>query len=176
MEMDDMFFGGEEDDVGGSHDGDDNHGDDDDVVDEDYIPSASERYKPTDEPCTDEDMDILQLAGAEVEMVEDIGSLAQSLGASHLGRSLKLQAEMKHPSLAAQQTVGNNNNNRPGGLLVGSGAACGEQRRDSSGLASAMAQAPQSNIPSFNYRPPVSAPRLDSFKMIKERCRTYFGD
>jgi hypothetical protein len=55
-----------------------------DSSDEDFIPAASVRYKPTDEAVTDEDMDIMQSAG-EVEMVDDIGSLAQSLGASHLG-------------------------------------------------------------------------------------------
>jgi hypothetical protein len=45
--------------------------------DEDFIPAASVRYKPTDEAVTDEDMDIMQSAGEE--MVDDIGSLAQSL-------------------------------------------------------------------------------------------------
>jgi hypothetical protein len=65
-----------------------------DSSDEDFIPAASVRYKPTDEAVTDEDMDIMQSAG-EVEMVDDIGSLAQSLGASHLGRSLQLQSQIK---------------------------------------------------------------------------------
>merc|ERR1712151_1465878 len=85
MEMDDMFFG--EDDSNLSED------DEDEDYEEDFIP-ASERYKPTDEAISDEDeMEIMALA-AEVEMVEDVGYLAQSLGASHLGRSLQLQAEM----------------------------------------------------------------------------------
>jgi hypothetical protein len=52
------------------------------ISSEDFIPAASVRYKPTDEAVTDEDMDIMQSAG-EAEMVDDIGSLAQSLGASH---------------------------------------------------------------------------------------------
>ena len=60
-------------------------------------------------------MEIMQSAG-EVEMIDDIGSLAQSLGASHLGRSLQLQAEMKHPE---QQHIGGNNAHHFGG-----GGAC----------------------------------------------------
>ena len=52
---------------------------DDDEDDYEYI-RPSERYKPTDEAITEEDeMDMIEFAN-EVEMVEDIGSLAQSLG------------------------------------------------------------------------------------------------
>ena len=108
MDMDYMFLGEEDDHDGctplhvhsngkghnhhyGNGDHDHPHHDD-----EDYIPPASERYKPTEEDVADEDeMDIMQFAG-EVEMIDDIGSLAQSLGASHLGRSLQLQAERAH--------------------------------------------------------------------------------
>jgi hypothetical protein len=67
MEMDDMFLA---DDEGALSQ------EDTDSSDEDFIPAASVRYKPTDEAVTDEDMDIMQSAG-EVEMVDDIGSLAQ---------------------------------------------------------------------------------------------------
>jgi hypothetical protein len=199
MEMDDMFLADGEDDDGpvGPH-GDDDDNDDALIIDnDDYIPSASERYKRTDEACTDEDMDILQLAGAEVEMIEDIGSLAQSLGASHLGRSLQLQAEMKRPSATINNRNNNNitgnqqqQSNRPGGLNVGSGSSStsaasasagqgGAERRASGtgGIGSAMEQAQSNNAttPSFNYKPPVSAPRLDSFKMIKVIGKGSFG-
>ena len=68
---------------------------DDDVdsdIDEEY--RASERYKACDEDITAEDeMDLAQVYAGDVEMVDDVGSLAQSLGASHLGRSLMLQDE-----------------------------------------------------------------------------------
>jgi hypothetical protein len=64
-------------------------GDDGDDVDDFVL--ASIRYKAIDEPITAEDE--LDLT-AEVEMVDDVGSLAQSLGASQLGMSLRLQAEI----------------------------------------------------------------------------------
>jgi hypothetical protein len=53
MEMDDMFLA---DDEGALLAGNT------DSSDEDFIPAASVRYKPTDEAVTDEDMDIMQLA------------------------------------------------------------------------------------------------------------------
>jgi hypothetical protein len=142
--------------------------------DEDFVPSASIRYKPTDEAVTDEDeMEMLHLAN-EVEMVDDIGSLAQSLGASHLGRSLQLQAEMNRglngtnggrlgPGLipAPQQSV------NIGGSGSQSGSAVG-------GIGGAMERA-ANTASSFNHKAPVSAPRLDSFKMIKVIGKGSFG-
>jgi hypothetical protein len=58
--------------------------------DEDFIPAASVRYKPTDEAVTDEDMDIMQSAGEE--MVDDIGSWRRVC--MHLA-DLQLQSQIK---------------------------------------------------------------------------------
>ena len=132
---------------------------------EDFIPAASVRYKPTDEAVTDEDeMEIMQSAG-EVELIDDIGSLAQSLGASHLGRSLRLQAEMKHPT-----HLGVMSKPQQGLNIGGSGAP---PTPAMGGIGGAMAQAASSTH--FNHKPPVSAPKLDSFKMIKVIGKGSFG-
>lgn len=160
MEMDDMFMAGDDGDV--AHD--------DNFDDGDYIPSASERYKPTDEAITDaEEMEIMDLAG-EVEMVEDIGSLAQSLGASHLGRSLQLQAEIKHRS-----NDSHSNRQVPQGLKLGGITSTGA----SGGIGGAIERAQSDNVISsnnaFNSKPIQSAPRLDSFKLIKVIGKGSFG-
>jgi hypothetical protein len=154
MDMDDMFI--VEDEAGLAEEEQDDY-------DEDFIPSASVRYKPTNEQVTDEDeMELTQLAD-EVEMVDDIGYLAQSLGASHLGRSLKLQAEIKHKEMKGNELY------RPQkGLDINTlgphpSPAIG-------GIGSAMERAAH-----FNHNPPVSAPRLDSFKMIKVIGKGSFG-
>jgi hypothetical protein len=168
MEMDDMFLADDE----GAISQEDN-----DYLDEDFVPAASVRYKPTDEAVTDEDMDIMQLAG-EVEMVDDIGSLAQSLGASHLGRSLQLQAQIKHPVPGHPVPV-----SKPvQGLNVGGSITQQPQGTPTSGgIGSAMEQAKSSGLSSlgdsfpFNQKPLQSAPRLDSFKMIKVIGKGSFG-
>ena len=158
MHMDDLFGAGDD-------------GSDDNDEDEDYVPSASVRYKPTDEAVTDEDeMEIMDLAG-EIEMIEDVGSLAQSLGASHLGRSLQLQAEMKRPQ--AVNAVG-----PVQGLQIGGGAS--NQGQQAGGIGNAMAragtQALETNTnTAFNAKPMQSAPRLDSFKLIKVIGKGSFG-
>lgn len=161
MEMDDMFCADDDGVIstGQIDDNDDN---------EDYVPSASERYKPTDEAVTDEDeMDLMQFAG-EVEMIEDIGSLAQSLGASHLGRSLQLQAEIKHKINLPDEKPTQQ------GLTVG-GGGLNQIQADVGGLGSAMQKA-TANTDHFNYKSPSSAPRLDSFKMIKVIGKGSFGE
>lgn len=174
MEMDDMF-----------HEGDDEGGhvphDDDD---EDYIniPKASVRYKPTDEAITEDDeMDMVN--ASEVEMVEDIGSLAQSLGASHLGRSLQLQAQMKHntqtPDSNTQSTPSINNKPPMQGLNVGGAAPSQQQGVPSAGgIGGAMEKAAvlEGVGDSFHQKRPQSAPRLDSFKMIKVIGKGSFGE
>jgi hypothetical protein len=158
MVMDDMFDVG--DDVGPVP-----HEDTDD--EEDYRPSV--RYKPTDEPITEEDeMDIAQMAG-EVEMIEDVGSLAQSLGASHLGRSIRLQEEMAGAHGHQQQQ---SSGQPQTGLQMGtalSGASSG-------GIGSAMKNAAPGLGGSFNQKVPESAPRLDAFKMIKVIGKGSFGE
>ena len=163
MDMDDMFFAHDEGDV--PHD--------DNEDDDEIIPSASVRYKPTDEAVTDEDeMELMDLAG-EVEMVEDIGSLAQSLGASHLGRcdarSLQLQVEMKH-----HQGSAHTNNKISGGIVVG---GVSRQSQDGGGIGSAISRAAENGYTNtaFNSKPMQSAPKLDSFKLIKVIGKGSFG-
>lgn len=159
MMMDDMFDGGDE--IGPSlqpEDSDD---------EEEY--RASIRYRATDEPITEEDeMDIAIAIAGEVEMIEDVGSLAQSLGASHLGRSLMLQEEIaghRQPQQLYRQP-------QPQvGLQMGiavSGASSG-------GIGSAMERAPPGLGGSFNQTKPESPPRLDAFKMVKVIGKGSFG-
>lgn len=140
---------------------------------DDVIPPASERYKPTDEAVADEDeMDMLQYAG-EVEMIEDIGSLAKSMGASYLGRSLQLQAEMKMPSQhhKQQQQQQQQSGIQIGGKTNGAPASSGI----GSAMANAMSHAPPSHQMGTPTPAPVSAPRLDSFKMVKVIGKGSFG-
>ena len=157
MVMDDMFEG--DDDVGPVND--------DASDDEDDYLRPSVRYKPTDEPITEEDeLEMMALAG-EVEMVEDVGSLAQSMGASHLGRSLQLQAEMSRPpSHQEQQLKPPQSGVKLGTAVSGNGGG---------GIGSAMERACQGIGDSFNQIKPQSAPRLDSFKMIKVIGKGSFG-
>jgi len=170
MDMDYMFTMGE--DEGGQPQ--QPQEDDNQIAEEDTIPSASERYKPTNEAVADEDeMDIMQYAG-EVEMIDDIGSLAQSMGASHLGRSLQLQAEINKKmgtSNAGQQPLG-------AGIKMG-GAPQRPAPSNSSGIGSAVANAMSNETnyhqPAQHHRPAQSSPRLDSFKMIKVIGKGSFG-
>jgi hypothetical protein len=169
MEMDDMFLADDE--------GTLSHEDTDYLLDEDFIPAASVRYKPTDEAVTQGDMDIIQLAG-EVVMVDEqyIGSLAQSMGASHLGRSLQLQSQIKPkvPGIAL---------NKPMQVLNVGGTSV-QQRQgtpQSGGIGSAMEHAKSTGLAglgdSFNcdQKPIQSPPRLDSFKIIKVIGKGSFG-
>jgi hypothetical protein len=158
MEMDDMFLADDDGTLTATQH-EDTH--------DNEIPSASERYKPTDEAVTDADeLDIMQFAG-EVEMVDDIGSLAQSLGASHLGRSLHLQAEMKH-KIKVQQDI-----SKLAGLTAGCSQEFSAVDVVSGGLDSAMKHA-AFHGDQFKSRP-TSVPRLDSFKMIKVIGKGSFG-
>jgi serine/threonine protein kinase len=154
MEMDDMFLADNEEGL-----------DDHDDEDEDFIPAASLRYKLTSESITDEDE--LGIMG-DVEMIEDIGSLAQSLGASHLGRSLNLQAELNKKQVQDKPMQGVTQGQ---GLVLGSGSI---HQPSEGGLGFAMAQ-PQDSSMRFNHTPLESAPRLDSFKMIRVIGKGSFG-
>ena len=127
---------------------------------------ASERYKPTDEPVSEEDKMEMANMAAEVEMIEDVGSLAQSLGASHIGRSLMLQGKMGvshmyHGAIQQHQH----------GIFVGT-AASGV---GGGGIGNAMENATHGLGSSFNQTLPESPPRLDSFKMIKVIGKGSFG-
>jgi hypothetical protein len=151
--------------------------------DQDYeedIPPASVRYKPTDEPITDEDE--MELIADEIEMIDDIGSLAQSLGASHLGRSLQLQAALKHSNYKindGDSSLRPASQHQQQGLNIGGGLPTTQQQTSPTGsgggIGSVMEQAANNHVAHFNHRPPTSAPRLDSFKMIKVIGKGSFG-
>lgn len=208
MEMDDMFALDDDDD-------DDHHHDHDDGVDEDDDDDASYlqgRFNPTEETISQSEIMEIQQDYKEVEMVEDVGSLAQSLGASHLGRSLNLQKEMmsykasqvKMGEQVTQMNVGNNtgihimgNNNTPPTHPYGGGSGGVTSSSSPGGIGGAMAKASQQQQQqqqgnnqqmmlnsqahveglgdSFHRTVPVSAPRLDSFRMIKVIGKGSFG-
>lgn len=158
MDMSDMF---QAEDDGSLYDNDNEFDED-----EEQIPSASERYRQTNEQCTYEDYN--EMIG-DVEMVDEsyIGSLAQSLGASHLGRSLQLQKEMEvrgqHNGLVAPTQ----------GLNLKSSSH--QSTSSSGGLGSAMANASGTSTNCFHQTVPISPPRLDSFLMIRVIGKGSFG-
>lgn len=190
MDMDVMFDAGDDED-GVPQD----YGDDDE---DDFVP-ASVRYKPTDEAITEEEeMDFMKLAG-EVEIVDDVGSLAQSLGASHLGRSLQLQAEKATKAMHAHQHQNHQQYKPMQGLPQGlsllppqapsapvasmlsttsvapATATATATVPQGGGIASAMEQAIEGLADGFHPMTPQSAPRLDSFRMIKVIGKGSFG-
>lgn len=176
LDMDDMFGYGDGP-VDSHHD--DDEVDDYDDDDADYF-SAVERYQPTEEAVTKDDVMEFQNNADDVEMIEDVGSLAQSMGASHLGRSLQLQAELNggRPlttaatetrqipqqglNLGRGQTTTNNNNINGNKKMGGIGDAVRNAKVE--GLSD-----------SFYQKKPISAPRLDSFRMIKVVGKGSFG-
>lgn len=167
MMMDEMFDGGD-DVVGPLQDESDDE--------EEY--RASERYAPLDEPITEEDeMDIANAIAGEFEMIDDVGSLAQSLGASHLGRSLLLQEEMMstpHDAQFHQQHEQHEQQPQPPqtGLRLGRAVSGG----CSGGIGSAMEHAlNQPPVNTLNRPVPDGPPRLDAFKMIKVIGKGSFG-
>lgn len=138
-----------------------------DEEDDEFIP-ASERYQPTAEEPTAEDE--MELAG-EVEMVEDIGSLAQSMGASHLGRSLQLQAQMGHPAAthrAAASAVST-------GVRLGGAASPGGTPAAHGGIGSAIQNAGRPGQMPVQQQTMKSPPRLDSFTLLKVIGKGSFG-
>ena len=154
MDMEDMFLAEDDDeqDVPATNG----------LLDDDDLPApAHERYRPTHEAVTDEDE--MELAG-EVEMIDDIGSLAQSLGASHLGRSLPLQQQLQQPSQQQPrppQQEGLTLGGRPqSSNVVGGIGSILEQQQQQGFLSSAK---------------PTPPPRLDCFKMLKVIGKGSFG-
>eukprot|EP00544_Gedaniella_sp_CCMP2646_P014180 CAMPEP_0202483542 /NCGR_PEP_ID=MMETSP1361-20130828/2765_1 /ASSEMBLY_ACC=CAM_ASM_000849 /TAXON_ID=210615 /ORGANISM="Staurosira complex sp., Strain CCMP2646" /LENGTH=632 /DNA_ID=CAMNT_0049111845 /DNA_START=70 /DNA_END=1968 /DNA_ORIENTATION=+ len=140
---------------------------DEDAEDDDEIVPASERYQKTEEEVTAEDE--MELAG-EVEMVDDVGSLAQSMGASHLGRSLQLQAQMGHPAASHRGA-----NTLPG-LRLGGAASPGGTPVAQGGIGSAIQNAGQpGHMPVVQEQTMVSPPRLDSFTLLKVIGKGSFG-
>mmetsp|Transcript_19389 Transcript_19389/g.40597 ORF Transcript_19389/g.40597 Transcript_19389/m.40597 type:complete len:847 (+) Transcript_19389:688-3228(+) len=232
------------------HDDDDDttaahHHDDHDAIqydsDAEYY-AAANRYQPTEyEPLTPSELMEMneEMGNTEVEMVEDVGSLAQSLGASHLGRSLGLQKEMASYKMGMERMHQQHQNQQNQNQLQNQGVVIGGNRPPNSmaglpgfggigqtlgmnasssgadhaavtatspssssptpgGIAGAMAMAAkqsygtdldgaapppqeslQPHVPglgdSFYRKAPVSAPRLDSFKMIKVIGKGSFG-
>ena len=175
MEMDDMF--------GYEETGEDGGGDFDSDSEADYF-SATIRYQPADEAITEDDIMEMQQQANEVEMVEDVGSLAQSLGASHLGRSLQLQAQLAGSKYSQNDNFCEKKNQK--GLTLGGGVA-ETDIGTSGGIGNAMEEAQRGSIAvnhqskfdglgdSFDRRAPISQPRLDSFKMIKVIGKGLFG-
>lgn len=157
MEMEEMFGG----DYNEAQDQDDDAEDDDE-----FIP-ASERYQQTNEDPTAEDE--MELAG-EVEMVEDVGSLAQSMGASHLGRSLQLQAQMGHHPAASHRAA----NAAASGLRLGGAVSPGGTPAAQGGIGSAIQNAGQPGQMSAQVQP-FTQPRLDSFTLLKVIGKGSFG-
>ena len=155
MEMEEMF--GDGDDVPLEQD--------DGEEDDEFIP-ASERYRQTIEEVTAEDE--MELAG-EVEMVEDVGSLAQSMGASHLGRSLQLQAQMGPAAMhrAANAAVT--------GVRLGGAASPGGTLVQQGGIGSAIQNAGQPGQMPVQQQAMASPLRLDSFTLLKVIGKGSFG-
>ncbi len=176
FDMDDMF---DYEDGGGELHAEEEEDEYDD--DADFF-SATERYQPTEEKVTHDEMMEFQNNTADVEMIEDVGSLAQSLGASHLGRSLQLQKQLssmkdRKMNSGGHQTQQGLNIGRGSTSLLASTGAVG-------GIGGAVENAIQQQEPdpyveglsdSFLQKAPVSAPRLDSFKMIKVVGKGSFG-
>ena len=150
-----------------------NNSNNDTISDEedDDVPSYINRKAPTIQAVTKEDVMQTQ---QNAEMVEDVGSLAQSMGASHLGRSLQMQAEVQNSKGNDQ---GNNNHNTANnGIAIG---AATSNAGEGGGIGDAMINSDKNKIDglsdSFNQTAPISAPRLDSFKIIKVIGKGSFG-
>ena len=173
FEMDEVF------DYEGADCGDHDEDDDDYEDDIEYF-KASERYQPTQDDVTLSDMMEIQNHADDLEMIEDVGSLAQSLGASHLGRSLQLQAEMT--SMEQNNKASKYTQPATGLNVDGINLRPHINKTCMGGIGRAVNKPlppPQSKVEgigdSFNQRKPVSAPALDSFDMIKVIGKGSFG-
>ena len=141
-----------------------------DVDDSDNFVPASIRYKATHEPITDEDKMDLAAIAAEVEMVDDIGSLAQSLGASHLGQYFQ-HDNGYDPRPSDQNHVLGLQLKQPPPQPTGGGVGSlsklmemAQQQSKVQGLGDNIVQ-----------KRPVSAPTLDSFELVKVIGKGSFG-
>ncbi len=175
LEMDEMFVFGDGPAEDDHHDDEVGDYDEDDAV---YF-SATERYQPTEETVTQDDVMEFQNNADDVEMIEDVGSLAQSLGASHMGRSLQLQAQLAGGRPNFSSGVDASRTQPQQGLIIG-GLASNHNMASTGvgGIGNAVAEA-EAKVDglsdSFFQKKPVSAPRLDSFKMIKVVGKGSFG-
>ena len=180
MNMGDMFPGG------GDYDDSEPAEHDDEYDNEDEY-RASIRYQECDDPITEEDeMDLAHVIAGEVEMIDDVGSLAQSLGASHLGRSIMLQEENMGGRQHQQQQLYNHQHQHqhqhqqvlPQTTGVQLGSRTSGSSTGSGGIGSAMKEATsQGGLDGTCFKPPKpeSAPRLDAFKMVKVIGKGSFG-
>lgn len=185
MEMDDMF------DTGGGDDGEDSEALDESEIEgdeeEEALPYAA-RYAPVNEEPTKEDA--MDLMDDEIEMVDDIGSLAQSMGASHLGRSLQLQAQIANlKQIQSSSNISNSGNTHTAGVNIGGtfSSHSTASAAPSSGVGGGIGGAMRASLnatdedriaglgDSFHQAKPVSPPRLDSFKVIKVIGKGSFG-
>lgn len=194
MEMDDMFAFEHEDNDDNTNADSVEDDDGDRIGGDDDASYLQGRYEPTEEALSPAEVMEIQQDYKEVEMVEDVGSLAQSLGASHLGRSLNLQKEMMSYK-KGQQMMHQQIQQQQGGLTIGLNIATNHCDRiipgvasSPGGIGSAMAKASSQEQPqaqaeplipglgdSFYRTTPVSAPKLDSFKMVKVIGKGSFG-
>ena len=175
LEMDEMF----------SYDDVSSDDEEDDYVDDNEFFSATERYQPTIEAVTQNDIMDFHNNADDVEMIEDVGSLAQSMGASHLGRSLQLQAEVsgyRKGNVAPPQAQQGLNIGRGSGTSISStgSGGIGGIGGIGGGIGNAVAGIQQESVveglsDSFYQKAPISLPRLDSFKMIKVVGKGSFG-
>jgi hypothetical protein len=164
---------------GGEHDAEDNDEDDQYDGDAEYY-SAAERYHPVEEAVTQDDIMDIHNNADDVEMVEDVGSLAQSLGASHLGRSLQLQAQLARMEKGPVQSESGEAGK---GLKIGDTNLSMVTDATFGGIGGAVEKANVSSNQSyleglgdsFHCTKPISAPRLDSFKIIKVIGKGSFG-
>jgi PX domain len=173
LEMDDMFTDDDDDDDDDNAscvESDDDQGCERNILPKSQFPVTPINRKETQETITYEDeLDLV----ADAEFVEDLVSLAQSMGASNLGRSLQLQAEMgkqNNDNGSLNYTVGvtlskiapRNKGENPGALAQVLKIAEMEERLVGIG-------------DSFHQIMPISPPKLDSFQMVKVIGKGSFG-
>mmetsp|Transcript_46124 Transcript_46124/g.51579 ORF Transcript_46124/g.51579 Transcript_46124/m.51579 type:complete len:678 (+) Transcript_46124:142-2175(+) len=167
MVMDEMFETGNGDDDVGEHIQHDDDSDDEDEY------RASIRYKACEDSITEEDeMDLAHVIAGEVEMIDDIGSLAQSLGASHLGRSIMLQESMGDRQQKQQEVLPQST-----GVQLRMSSSSTNSGGGGGGIGSAMKEATQGGLGGVCFKPPKPecAPCLEAFKMIKVIGKGSFG-
>ena len=186
MEMDEMFDTPSSDDENAySSSGEQEEADEDinDIIFEDMASIAAERYQQVNEVPTQEDA--MDLMDNEIEMVEDIGSLAASMGASHLGRSLQLQAQIANMKQNQQLHYAQPQSSLTTGVHIKAPVATTSSGK-TGGIGSAVQQGQSqqqfhnNNLiagigDSFHQTKPISPPRLDSFKVIKVIGKGSFG-
>lgn len=174
LDMADMY------DYGEGHE-DSDHEEEDESYDNDiYHYTAAdrvERYQPKEKTITNDDVMAFENDADDVEMIEPC-SLAASMGASHLGRSLQLQAEITNMNQGlARSEI---NESQQGLNIEGPTSPTGGTGNFMGGIGHAMLNAgPQSKVAvlsdSFCQKKPESEARLDSFKMIEVIGKGSFG-